>query len=78
LRERNRDERELQEFEHTSVQVHTLVSANMVINKLMYLIADNVIANKLTNLIISLSKYSILNLSAISCTNFSGKIIAIS
>jgi hypothetical protein len=78
LRERNRDERELREFEHTSVQVHTLVSANMVINKLMYLIADNIIANKLTNLIISLSKYSILNLSAISYTNFSGKIIAIS
>jgi hypothetical protein len=68
----------MHDFGHTLVQVHALISANRLINKLRYLIADKIIANRLTNLIISLSKYSILNLSAISYTNFSVKIIGIS
>jgi hypothetical protein len=43
------------------IRVNALVSANRLINKLMYHIADKIIANRLTNLIITLSKYSILN-----------------
>jgi hypothetical protein len=68
----------MHDFGHTLVQVHVLISANRLINKLRYLIADKIIANRLTNLIISLSKYSILILSTISYINFSVKIIVIS